>query len=73
MDTLKSNKMGKMRNMVCPYCDSGKKFKKCDCYQQMRDVFLLEQRVDVEVMESIKEQVKKTVNIKKDNDKCSLL
>ncbi len=21
------------RNDICPYCDSGKKFKKCDCYK----------------------------------------
>ena len=22
------------RNEICPYCDSGKKFKNCDCYEK---------------------------------------
>lgn len=22
------------RNQICPYCDSGKKYKNCECYQK---------------------------------------
>ena len=26
--------LGHLRNKICPICDSGKKFKKCECYQR---------------------------------------
>lgn len=28
------------RNDICPYCSSGKKFKKCECYTQKVGTFL---------------------------------
>ena len=26
------------RNDICPFCNSGKKFKKCDCYNKYRSL-----------------------------------
>ena len=55
MDKLRKKKLGKLRNMVCPFCDSGIKFKKCKCYHDIQGVFTLSRKIDAEMAKLDKE------------------
>ncbi len=59
MDDLKSNKLGKLRNIKCPYCESGRKFKKCGCYIGLQELFTMQQKMKEEVIAKIEAAVKK--------------